>query len=149
MDIFNKLSVRFVDVWTDWLYMASKKFKHYFFKFFLLFLQYMVKSINVNKLSNVKVMNQILESTEHETLEIYKRRVTHHNINLQVAGRRNSKVTTTYFWNVRNKNLTNRRDLVTPSTAAIFWDSKGRLGNLTSIRVKSFSRIVWHQMQWQ
>jgi predicted DNA-binding ribbon-helix-helix protein len=109
-------------------------------------MQFMVKSITVNKLLNVKVWNQILESTEHKTLEIYKRRVTLHNITLQVAGRRNSKVTTTYFWNVRNKTLTNRRDLITPSTAATLWDSKGRLGNLTSIRVKRFSRIVWHQI---
>jgi hypothetical protein len=113
-----------------------------FFKFCLLFTQFMVKSITVNKLLNLKVWNQIFESTKHKTLEIYKRRVKRHNITLQVAGRRNSKVTTMYFWNLRNKNLTNRRDLVTPLTAAIFWDSKGRLGNWKSIGVKCFPRIV-------
>jgi hypothetical protein len=122
--------------------MASTKFKRYFFKLCLQFTQRMVKSVIFNKLLNVKVWNQILELTEHKTLEIYKRQVTRHNIILQVAGRRNSKVTMIYFWNVRNKNLMNRRDLVTPSTAATFWDSKGRLGNLTSIRVKQFTRIV-------
>jgi hypothetical protein len=51
--------------------MASTKFKRCFYKFRLLFTQYTVKSITVDKLLNVKVWNQRLETNKHKILEIY------------------------------------------------------------------------------
>jgi hypothetical protein len=54
----------------------------------------------------------------------------------QVAGRRKSKVTTIYFWNVRNRGLMKLRELGHPSAAANFWDLKDPSGNWMWIRVR-------------
>ena len=116
--------------------MASVKFKFRVFKLRLKITEYIVNSIIVIKLFNSDMWKQRLRSIEHDTLGIYERRETRYNIIIQVTGNRNSKVTATNFWNARNRGLTNLRDLGTPSITATFWDSKCRLGNWTSIRVR-------------
>ena len=50
---------------------------------------------------------------------------------MQVEGRRKSKVTRTYLWNVRNRGLMNIKDLGSSSAAATDWDLKGHSGNWT------------------
>jgi hypothetical protein len=49
----------------------------------------------------------------------------------QNAGRKKWKVITIYFWKGKVIGLTNLRDLVDPSAAANYWDSKDPSGNLT------------------
>ena len=124
-----------------------ENFKRHFFKFYLQFgSKFSIQKSLIN-FSNRKCdcVDSDITINWNNTCVIYRRRLTCHIIIFQVAGRRNSKVTTTYFWNARNTGLTNLRDLGNPSTAATFWDSKGRLGNLRSIRVECLWRMVWHQ----
>jgi len=136
MDICNKQAVRYCDECAEYLNIASAKFKFRVSNLRLKITEYIVNSIIVIKLFNYDMWKQRLRSFEHDTLGIYERRETRYNFIIRVNGRRNSKVTATNFWNAKNRGLTNLIDLVNPSTTATFWDSKGRLGNRTSIRVR-------------
>ena len=135
-DICNKQAVRYCDECAEYLNIASAKFKFRVSNLRLKITEYIVNSIIVIKLFNYDMWKQRLRSFEHDTLGIYERRETRYNFIIRVNGRRNSKVTATNFWNAKNRGLTNLRDLGNPSTAATFWDSKCRLGNRTSIRVR-------------
>jgi len=136
MNICNKQAVRYCEEWAEYLNIVSVKFKFRALKLRLKITEYIVNSIIVIKLFNSDMWKQRLRSIEHGTLGIYERRETRYNIIIQVNGKRNSKINKTYFWILRNRCLTNLRDLGTPSITATFWDSKCRLGNRTSIRVR-------------
>jgi hypothetical protein len=59
---------------------------------------------------------------------------------LQVAGRRKSKVTTSYLWNAINTGLMKLEDLGSPSAAVTFWDLKDPSGRWIYISYNRFWR---------